>query len=215
MTAAMLRARSDEQKARRRDDILRAADALLAESGGRMVPAAEVARRAGLAKGTLYLYFRSKEAIFLELLSVRFDAWADAVSAALLARPPKTDPSAFIAAMCAYVAARPDFLRLAAMSNAILEQNVVQEAALRYKAHKALMLRRLGRQVEAVWPTLTPGSGAALLLHSYALILGLWQLAEPPAPVKEMIAAEGLVEFQFDFETQLRAALGGLWRGSL
>ncbi|MEQ9344910.1 MAG: helix-turn-helix domain-containing protein, partial [Thalassospira sp.] len=64
----LVRARSHEQKLKRRADILDAARELYLEGDGTLPSAAEVARKANLAKGTLYLYFSSKEALFLEVL---------------------------------------------------------------------------------------------------------------------------------------------------
>lgn len=52
----------------RRDEILQAARAAFAERGYRETTLDDIAARAQVAKGTLYLYFDSKEAIFWQLL---------------------------------------------------------------------------------------------------------------------------------------------------
>lgn len=53
-------ARHDDQKSRRRAAILDAADRLLREEGFDTFAMAPLARRAGIAKGTLYLYFETR-----------------------------------------------------------------------------------------------------------------------------------------------------------
>ena len=61
------RARKVEPETRRQA-ILDAALAVFAERGFEAARLDDVAARAGVAKGTLYLYFRDKEALFEELV---------------------------------------------------------------------------------------------------------------------------------------------------
>ncbi|RME18617.1 MAG: TetR/AcrR family transcriptional regulator, partial [Alphaproteobacteria bacterium] len=79
------RARSEAEKEARMQAILAAARDMIGESGFDGVTMAGLARRAGLAKGTLYLYVRTKEELFLALFVaamedflVRFEAEARA-----------------------------------------------------------------------------------------------------------------------------------------
>lgn len=64
----MLRARSDAAKDKRRQALLTAALDEVFEKGFAATRMDDVARRAGLSKGTLYLYFDSKEALFQGLV---------------------------------------------------------------------------------------------------------------------------------------------------
>ena len=59
------RAIQAEDKQERHEAILDAAERLLARGGDRSVSVAEVADEAGLAKGTVYLYFPGKEELLL------------------------------------------------------------------------------------------------------------------------------------------------------
>lgn len=73
-----------EQQARR-DVILDAAEQLFAQFGYRRTAMDDVARRAGVAKGTLYLYFDGKVALFRAMQSRNAEtamARCDAISAA-------------------------------------------------------------------------------------------------------------------------------------
>jgi AcrR family transcriptional regulator len=69
--------RRREQKANRQQEILTAAFEVFAAHGYEAARIDEVARRAGIAKGTIYLYFRDKEELFQavvrNLLPQRFD----------------------------------------------------------------------------------------------------------------------------------------------
>jgi AcrR family transcriptional regulator len=60
-------------QAERRQAILDAALAVFAEHGYEAARLDEVARRAGMAKGTLYLYFKDKQALFESLIRSAID----------------------------------------------------------------------------------------------------------------------------------------------
>lgn len=58
-----------ENKQRKLDQLLQAASALFVEKGMDLVSVSEIARKAGVAKGTFYLYFKDKEHLRDEILS--------------------------------------------------------------------------------------------------------------------------------------------------
>ena len=72
--------RRREQKLHRQEEILAAAFKVFAAHGYEATRIDEVARQAGIAKGTIYLYFRDKEQLFRamvrSLVQKRFDAMA-------------------------------------------------------------------------------------------------------------------------------------------
>lgn len=61
------------QQAARREEILKAALAVFAEHGFEAARLDDVASRAGVAKGTLYLYFADKSALFQDLVRTAAD----------------------------------------------------------------------------------------------------------------------------------------------
>jgi AcrR family transcriptional regulator len=84
--------RSDARTARqteRREAILAAALEEFSASGFAATRLDDVARRAGVAKGTIYLYFRDKEALFQELVRTRLSPLVGAIE-----RVPVADASA-------------------------------------------------------------------------------------------------------------------------
>jgi TetR/AcrR family transcriptional regulator len=78
--AASVRAKRERRKLARPGELLAAALDLFVEKGFAATRAEEVARRAGVSKGTLFLYFSSKEELFKavvrENISGRFAEWA-------------------------------------------------------------------------------------------------------------------------------------------
>jgi len=79
--AATVRAKRERRKEARPGELLTAALDLFVEKGFAATRAEEVARRAGVSKGTLFLYFSSKEELFKavvrENISGRFAEWGE------------------------------------------------------------------------------------------------------------------------------------------
>lgn len=77
--AATVRAKRERRKDARPGELLAAALELFVEKGYAATRAEEVAKRAGVSKGTLFLYFASKEELFKavvrENISGRFGEW--------------------------------------------------------------------------------------------------------------------------------------------
>jgi len=203
----MKRARDPEEKAKRRAAILAAAWTLYADQDLTAISVAQIARHAGVAKGTVYLYFQTREEIFAELLDDHYARWL----ASIVARIP-TSPTAdqVAAAILGYLEDNNRFLSLACTGNAILEQNMSEDAAIRFKRNldagfreTALALsHQAGLEVELT---------GELLLQSYAVITGLWQIAEPPSHIRAILEREGIRSFTIDFTTVTHRALVRLW----
>jgi TetR/AcrR family transcriptional regulator len=82
--AATVRAKRERRKEARPGELLAAALELFVEKGYAATRVEEVAQRAGVSKGTLFLYFSSKEELFKavvrENISGRFAEWAEELS---------------------------------------------------------------------------------------------------------------------------------------
>jgi len=210
------RARSPEAKSARRAQILDAAATLLEKVELDAVVMDEVARKAGVAKGTLYLYFRTKEELFLGLLERAFEAWFDELDAQLGVGQGWIQASALADLVTTTLTPRLLFRRLLALLGAVLEHNLQDDRALRFKWRIAGRLAMTGALLERRTVYLRPGDGARLLLHLQALAAGIQTLAEPAPPVRRILQAPGLdvmrMEFEREFRATARALLTGLER---
>ena len=74
--------RREREKARRREDILQAAREVFFSDGVRQATIDDVAAHAEVSKGTVYLYFESKEAILAHLVLEGLDILSDHLEAA-------------------------------------------------------------------------------------------------------------------------------------
>jgi AcrR family transcriptional regulator len=86
------RAVSDEDKSQRRDEIMAAAKKVFARKGFHATTIADIAKEAGLAYGSVYWYFDSKDELFHALMAVEEQALRAHVSTAMAAPPDGAEP---------------------------------------------------------------------------------------------------------------------------
>jgi AcrR family transcriptional regulator len=84
---------SKEDKSRRRYEILSAAKKVFARNGFHTTTIGDIAKEAGLAYGSVYQYFNSKEDLFHALISVEGDALRTHVAMALNVTHKRADES--------------------------------------------------------------------------------------------------------------------------
>ncbi|WP_213948084.1 TetR family transcriptional regulator [Luteibacter sp. dw_328] len=203
-----------EDKEARRDAILTAARTLFVRDPEKLPSAAAIATEAGLAKGTVYLYFATKEEIFMDLLHVERVAMMARIRAAFAPDTRTVDEkiSAFIADYVAHVTARPDISKLESLGYSVLERNIEQDRLRAYKQELGTALVDAGTVVEAALG-LAPGEGPRVLVHSYALTQGLWQALDIPPDCLEMMGDAAVAFTSLDFTAELKVSLDRYWRG--
>ncbi len=75
----------------KREDILQAAKHLFARSGYHFTGISDIIKRAGIARGTFYLYFKSKKAVFDELVEDVLFRVIDSAKPVIPGEPPDMD----------------------------------------------------------------------------------------------------------------------------
>jgi AcrR family transcriptional regulator len=210
------RAISPEQKQERRRAILDAALQLFQEMSFDAIGIGEVAKRAGVAKGTVYLYFKTKEELFLALQSEAFESWFDEMDARLKemqAAQATCTVDRFVGLVGRSIQDRPAMVRLIAISHAILERNIDFSAALALKQALRSRISQTGSLLEACLPFLKPGEGAQLLLRIYALVIGIQNVAEPTPIVQQALEKPGMECFKINFSDEFSEILTALLHG--
>lgn len=212
--AVKQRARKQEDKAARRRAILVVAAKLLGRKQYHRITMAEVARRCHLAKGTLYLYFGSKEELFLAALEDELAGWMDAVVEGLATAPQSDDAAErFAGVVVDSLRQRETLVDLLPLLHTVLEQNIDPEVAVAFKRMLVMKLGQAAVAVEQALPGLAPGAGASVVLRLHALVVGLRQMSDPSPVVAQVLAQEELAPLRLDFETELRGALVAIVRG--
>ena len=207
------RARNDEDKQARRASILTEAGRLLGEHPYARITMAQVAGACGLAKGTLYLYFRSKEELFLGLLERELLEWFGALRDRLATIPGVTAETLGWE-FATSLEQRELLSNLLVILHTILEHNVDATTALAFKTTLRDQLTQAGDELEAVWPALPKGRGPRVLLRMYALLIGLRQVAFPSPKIAEILAREDMESLRVDFTRDLAESLRDLLSGA-
>jgi AcrR family transcriptional regulator len=209
-------AMTEQAKLQRRDEFIAAARQLFIAQQ-RLPTVADIAEHTGLAKGTVYRYFQSKEHIFLPLLAADFAALFCQMEQLIEQLPASMSQAAepFARGYLQLLQQSATLLPLLAMLNAVLEQNLPQQALLAFKQQLAQALETLGVKLAARYAELTPASACQLLLHSYALTLGLYQSTQLPPSVQALLQHAGLKQLQWDFATELTTAIRQQWAGAV
>lgn len=212
----MRRARSDEQKAERRQAVLDAAARLLESERYDAVTMARIGAEAGVAKGTLYLYFATKEAVFLGLVGGMVDDWLAALAERLDVVAAAEDAPASVRvadAIADTLLARPLLVRLLAMLHATLERNVAVESIVTWKRGLVQAGLPVAARIEAMLPTLAPGEGLRVLLWVHATLIGMEQAFVPCPNAALALREPDLAPFALNFEQEFRIGLRALLLG--
>ncbi|MDI1444463.1 TetR/AcrR family transcriptional regulator [Polyangium sp. 6x1] len=207
------RAHSAEQKEQRREAILGAAAELFRERSIDDISIGEVAEHAGLAKGSVYRYFATKEEVFLALFLQALGAWFEEIMPLLRGIARDTSPYDVSALVVRTLAPREPMLRLLASNSCDIEQNLSFEAA---RASKRWMLEHIvvaGAAFEAALPGLPEGGGTRAILRLGALVSGLWPMGHPVGSMKKVLAAPKMAPLRVDFYGELEASFGALLAG--
>ncbi len=203
------RARSPEQKAERIETILDAAGALFDERPIDEISMTEGADCCGMAKGSLYGYFGSKEEVFLFLFRREGQAWLAAIETALK-RLKKPRPENVAHAIARTTIRHERLCYLATLLHVTLEENTPTQALVEFKLDMRVPLRRFADAVRAALPAMSEDDARTLFIQHHALLVGLWPFANPGHNAACALKDERLSEFHIDFATVFERSLCAL-----
>jgi len=215
------RARSEEQREARRQAILGAAAAMLAEMPVAEVTLNELSQRAGLAKSNVLRYFESREAVLLELLDSAWQDWlaqldAELADAVVAGVPVASRADQLAAAVAASLAARPMLCDLISAQAAVLERNVSPEVAAQYKRASIAGISALGALLLRSVPELGEPDAFRLAGAAVMTTAAVWPHTQPSAAMLAAYAADpALAAMRLDFTATLREVLEVLTAGLL
>jgi len=170
------RARSDEQKEARRLDILRAARAHLAEVGFDAFSMGPLAKAAGVARGTLYLYFAGREEVLLTLYVEEAQSWLDEI---IKQTGPQSSALQFLTVVYEAATRSPLFLELAPFVGSVIENNISVDSLIALKRQTYEMLTLIGEHAADLLG-LPREQGVLLFTSLFSLLLGITQASRRP-----------------------------------
>ncbi|MFE5663153.1 TetR family transcriptional regulator [Streptomyces niveus] len=221
MAHTFQRARSEEQRAQRRQAILDTTAAMLAEMPVAQVSLNELSRRVGLAKSNVLRYFESREAVLLELLDVASQEWLEHLEDAL---PSGVDAGAplpergdqVVAVLAASLADRPVLCDLTSAQAAVLERNVSPAVAAQYKRTAIVNVGALAALIRTRVPELTEGDATRFAAVCVMTTGAIWTHAQPSAAMLAVYDSDpALAAMRIDFAATLREVLEVVLSGLL
>lgn len=175
------RARNELEKTQKREHLLDVAGELWSMLGRTDFSMDQLAKQAQVAKGTLYLYFRRKEDVFLalherDLLKLTHD----------LCQTAQKTPDLSNAALVEYVTQRmlvnPRLLALASLCHSLIEHSLTEEDQYLFHHQLCELLTPAAQNLQQHFPNITE----LHLIQIYAACLGLWQLFRPSASQEKL-----------------------------
>lgn len=206
----MKRARQKHQKEERREAILSFAKAELEASPYTEITMSRIADRAGLVKGTLYLYFATKEELFLELLRDELHGWFWDLETGLDDLPQRGRLEALARLLTRSLASLPSLRRLLALMHAHLLTNLPEGTTLAFRSEWHARTTFMGTLLERALPFLHAGQGLGVLRAVIALAIGGQSLGTP----MEEAAETGADFFCDGFQEAVTALLRGIREGN-
>jgi AcrR family transcriptional regulator len=219
--AVFQRARTDEQREARRQAILGAAVAMLAEMPVAEVTLNELSRRAGLAKSNVLRYFESREAVLLELLHAAGQEWLVQLDQDLMVT---IDPAELIASRCSLLAAvvaaslttQPMLCDLIGAEAAVLERNVSPHVAAHHKRASVAGIDALGSLMRRCVPELGELDAVKLAGATMLTTGALWPHTQPSAAMLAAYDSDpALAAMRLDFTATIREVVEVMSTGLL
>jgi AcrR family transcriptional regulator len=212
------RARRPEQREQRRQAILDAAAAMLAEMPVADISLRELSRRVGLAGSNVLRYFETREGVFLALLDKLSDEWLDQLERDLGASSSHApvEPVEQIAQTWARsLASRPLLCELTSVLAGVLERNVSVDSVRQFKRRAIARNVRLANLIQAALPDLSGGAALETASLATTLLAGLWPLANPGPVVRAATEDPELAAAHVDFTGRMTRGLVLLLAGQL
>ncbi|WP_152351869.1 TetR/AcrR family transcriptional regulator [Brachybacterium subflavum] len=175
------RARSEEQRERRRRAILDTAASMLEEMPVAQLSLNELSRRVGLAKSNVLRYFESREAILLELLDAELRAWIEELRGKVepVAASARARGDQMARALAETMAERPVLCDLIASQAAVLERNISRDVALRHKRATAASAGELVDVIRVVLPELSDDEAYGVVVVTLLMASAAWPHSRP------------------------------------
>ena len=206
---------SVEDKEARNKHILAVALELFLEDTRRLPTVDAIAGKSGLAKGTIYLYFESKEHVFASLLAQEWHGLLKIVTDCFAgATNIQQTIHEFVVKFGRYLSMHPYFLRLDSLGYALLEAKLPSDQFWAFKMQFVAHLESAGSVIDRAL-SLKARRGLTLLTRSYALTRGLWQLTDHPDTHRAHADFAEHPFAQINFDADLKEALLEYWAGAM
>jgi TetR/AcrR family transcriptional regulator len=206
---SIIRARDAEQKLQRKQTLLDAGWELFLAGEGQLPSVAQIVARAGLAKGTFYIYFKTKEELFLELVTTAMDELFGKLNHYL--DQDEVSASGCIDVFIQAVDREAPIIQLGPMVTGVLEKNTAPDVLLRFKRQLLSNLHECGDKLGRCFPGICAKRAARTLLTSYAIVLGIAQIQPPQRSNSTVWQEPDLEDIRLSLQEDARPIIEMLW----
>ena len=209
------RAITDQDKQKRREKILKAAWQLYERGSVQLPTVSNIARKAGLSKGTVYLYFRTKEEIFLNLFVHLLERWFTSIAPEMERLQPPVAIEKLAEIITGHVVEHPIILKMGSIVKGVLEENTDDRVVFETKLKMATIVDSAGTILAQRLPGISHEDAARTIQSVYALISGLWQFTTIQPHILKMLDNAGANLFRMDFQKAVTDAVSRLLKGTV
>jgi AcrR family transcriptional regulator len=158
-----------------------------------------VAKKSSTAKGTLYLYFKTKEELFLEIMKNDYMEWFQSLQDHLNEYRRQPSGKEVCSWMTNSLRTRPRFIKMLPLEAHILAQSQNDELIFNYKKEIFTGLKQTAAALQKVWKSLSFKECVLLLVQAHIVVVGSWPHGFPSKGVKDVMRREGLGDIDFDY----------------
>ena len=195
------RAVSDEEKQEKQQAILDVTASLFAHRSFEEISMAQIAEAAGIAKGTVFLYFATKEELFLKVAEQYYREWVRALLSALNELPPERVGAGVLGGvLMRSLRDRPDFMRLLAILHTRIESNIAGESGVRYRKVCLHGFRTLGEALRRCCADMSGDEAEETVAGIYMLIIAVQNVAVPSPAITAALKDNESSVFALQFE---------------
>lgn len=199
------RAMTEEAKTARAKEILDTAERLFLESGYRDLKMSHIAKAAGISNGLLFVYFKTKETLFLCLLWREYEKRLDFLEEHVRRRRPESFSdiqNLLLEELTLLLETNPLYIRLEALRAVILERGADTDTLCRMK-------KRLSERTDA-WSRQLEESGVLsreeimdIYCMESGIITGCYQQSLVSASVQNSLPSTELCMVQRDYRSDI------------
>lgn len=204
------RSRTASEKNEKKKKIVETAlNLLFAEQGGELPSVDRIAKASSVAKGTIYLYFKTKEEIFLYALDVYFENWFKEICNGMREKGALSADD-FARCFSAPVIQNEQFLKLASMKRMVFQRGLAEELIRDHKNMIIEGVKSVAGEISKISGRPLPES-EKLIMRSYASVLGCHYTSYPPRGDLTILSAEEKNVIILNLEEDINYILKCLW----
>ncbi|HEY1406909.1 MAG TPA: hypothetical protein VF857_09895, partial [Spirochaetota bacterium] len=157
--------------------------------------------------GTLFLYFQSKEDIFLTLTEQEVENWSlrtEKLFNAYIGTGNRLTPTELVSIIIDSLD-NSILVKLFAILDDTLERNISHERALQFKTSLKIIMFRLGSLIGELLPLIDTNDGITILNHLYVCLIGSYKVSNPSEIIRTISKNPGMEIFDRKFKETLTA----------